>query len=171
MSDLSFEDLTPAERRWIETMHGRLRELRGMTLGTYAEAVVAVELDGAKHSPGGTDLWDLTWRKIKVEIKSSRNNTWKIRRASGMDDNGDTVQKLWADVWVIAVHTGTDHRRDWKFYVVPRVLLERRTTANLTRKQLHAWGLTAVEGPDLPKAIRKAHKANIQPTGPATLFP
>lgn len=163
MSEASFEDLTPAERRWIDTLITRLRDLRGMTLGTYAEAVVAVELPGAVHSAGGTDRWDLTWRRIRIEVKASRRNNWQIRRAWGPDATGKKVQALWADVWVIAVHTGDDHRHGWEFYVVPRALLEKRTVVSLGPSQLHSWGITAIPAAGLPKAIRAAHRANGKP--------
>jgi hypothetical protein len=42
---------------------------------------------------------------------------------------------------------------------------------DLGRKQLHAWADTPIEATDLPRAIRKAHKLNGQPVGPATLIP
>ena len=80
-----YADLTAIERRFIDVRLRRLRALGGMTLGGYAEAVVAEALPGAVESEGGTDRIDMTWRGLAIEVKCSGSRSRRNAVVSGRE--------------------------------------------------------------------------------------
>ena len=152
------DDLTPAEILWVGTLLSRLRQRRGFSLGIFGDFVVATALPGSVLSPGGTDRHDLTWHDIKVEVKTSTKSRWTVSPANGRDAEGTKVKRLWADVYVLCLHEGSDHRAGWSFYVVPRGRLNPDAPTSIGRGKIREWWLRQVEPDALPEAILAASK-------------
>lgn len=159
-SDTSWNqaELTAAEVLWVGTLLSRLRECRGFSLGIFADFLVTAALPGAVPSAGGTDPYDLTWNEIKVEVKSSSPVT-----ASGSSHQRKAavqarqkVRRLWADVYVLALHEGSDHLVGWSFWVVPRALLSPTKPTPIRSTTLSDWGLQPAGTDALPGAILAA---------------
>lgn len=154
------DDLTPAEVLWVGTLLTRLRERRGFSLGIFADSIVATALPGAVLSPGGTDRYDLLWNGIKIEVKSSSKGKWTIKPAFGRESDGTRVCRLWADVYVLAVHDGNDHRTGWSFYVVGRALLNPTAATPIRHADLDGWATGPIDADGLPDAVLAALDAD-----------
>jgi hypothetical protein len=145
-------DLTSVERRFIDVRLRRLRALGGMTLGAYAEAVVAEALPGAVESEGGTDRIDMTWRGLAIEVKCTRGAKWGVG-PSNQREEGVRVSRRRADVYVLALHAGEDHRDGWTFYVVPRWRLDDHGRKEVGLPRLHDWGVFPCDAAALADAV------------------
>lgn len=155
------EDLTSVERRWLALRLARLRDLAGMALGTYAEAVVADALPGSLEAADGTARVDIAWlpegstKEIAVEVKHSRGGQWGVS-ASNARENGERIRRRRADVYVLADHSGPDHRIGWRFYVVPRWRLDGWDRKNVSASRLRNWNIGPVDAEALPAAVLAA---------------
>lgn len=151
-TDDGYAGLTEVERRFVDIRLRRLRALGGMTLGGYAEAVVAEALPGAVESEGGTDRIDMTWRDLAIEVKCTRGAKWGVR-PSKQREQGVRVSRRRADVYVLALHAGDDHRDGWTFYVVPRWRLDDHGRKEVGLSRLHDWGIAPCEAAALADAV------------------
>lgn len=124
-----------------------------MIAGTYCEAVVAEALPGCVQPVLGTHPWDLDWEGIKVEVKMTRGPSWQV--PGRVERRGDKVTRRLADVYVLATHSGTDHRDGWAFYVVPTGWLDARARKSVTRRAVMA-AFDQVNPSRLPDAVRAA---------------
>src|SRR3546814_17660246 len=111
-----------------------------MTLGGYAEAVVAEALPGAAESEGGTDRIDMTWRGLAIEVKCTRGTKWGVGPSNHREE-GVRVSRRRAAVYVLALHEGADHRDGWTFYVVPRWRLADPGRKGIGLSRLRDWGI------------------------------
>jgi hypothetical protein len=157
----ALEELTEAERRWLGIRLRRLRDLSGMTLGSFAEAVVAEALPGALEAPEGTARVDIAWtpranaKPIAVEVKHSRGNLWNVSERNARE-GGVPVRRRRADVYVLANHEGDDHRTGWTFYVVPCWQLDQWGRGTVSESRLAPWGVCRIAAEQLPSAVTAA---------------
>lgn len=161
-----YANLTAVERRFIDVRLRRLRALGGMTLGGYAEAVVAEALPGAVESEGGTDRIDMTWRGLAIEVKCTRGAKWGVG-PSNQREEGVRVSRRRADIYVLAVHAGDDHRDGWIFYVVPRWRLDDHGRKEVGLSRLRDWGIASCDAASLADAVLGADVAPNATTRPS----
>src|SRR3546814_18785003 len=65
----------------------------------------------------------MTWRGLAIEVKCTRGTKGGVG-PSNQREEGVRVSRRRADVYVLALHEGDDHRDGWTFYVVPRWRLD-----------------------------------------------
>lgn len=150
----SYAAPSPVERRFVDVRLRRLQALSGMTLGAYAEAVVADALPGAVESEGGTDRIDMTWRSLAIAVKCTRGSKWGAG-PSNLREGGKRVRRRRADVYVLARHAGDDHRNGWTFYLVPRWRLDEHDRNQVGLSRLLTWGITECDVVGLPEAVER----------------
>ena len=150
------EELTPAERRYLAVMLARLRRLDNTDRGVFAEVLVAEWLPGAVL-PQAWGPWDVTWHGVRIQVKCSGERQswhppgkrspakWTVPKRSASDAATDTFSEpgRFADVYVLARHTGYDHRVGWSFYVLSTAGLVRIATpgGDVSLARLEAAGM------------------------------
>lgn len=133
--------------------------LDNVVRGSLGEYLVASALDVTDAPASSWESWDITYSKVKIEVKTSAySQTWKqnklstprfgIQKRQGYREDGDLdgVSKRHADIYVFCLFTFKDFNdkevarkavleiENWEFYVVATKNLPEQDTIGL-------WGL------------------------------
>lgn len=100
----------------------------------------------------------MTWRGLAIEVKCTRGAKWGVG-PSNQREEGVRVSRRRADVYVLALHTGEDHRDGWTFYVVPRWHLDDHGRKEVGLARLRDWGVFPCEVTALAEAVLAADVA------------
>lgn len=172
---MTYEHRTPVEERYLAEVLARLRRLDNTDHGMFAEVLVAEALPGAVLAQAWGS-WDVTWNEVRIQVKCSGERqswhqpdkpptlaTWTAPKRRHWDAATDTfsdAQGRFADVYVMARHTGYDHLTGWTFYVLATNTLAEIATSggNVSLAGLEKAGIQPVDADGLPDAVAHAHE-------------
>ncbi len=151
----------------------RLRRLHNRTRAVFAEFVVATLLGATVESDPGA-AWDVTWiddaNRVRIQVKCAGDTilrtgqrksvpSWRIQLPQrAWDDESKSSYAPSAhqcDVFVLALHRGTEIEAGWSFFVLPSAGIEDGT---MTLKRLIAEGVQELAALELADNIRCAAK-------------
>src|SRR3546814_2675148 len=94
----------------------------------------------------------MTWRGLAIEVKCTRGTKGGVG-PSNQREEGVRVSRRRADVYVLALHEGDDHRDGWTFYVVPRWRLDDHGRKEVGLSRLRDWGIVPCNAELLADAV------------------